>query len=393
MILLESSKEKININFMKNKNLRLSKSVIGQEEANEVTRILLEDGYLGMGAEVGKFEKEIANYLGVDPNNVVCVNTGTSALHLVVESLILPGEEVLVPSFTFLSSYQAISAARAIPVSCEIYEDTLTIDVEDASRKITSKTKAIMPVHYASNPACLQKIYDFANQYNLRVIEDAAHAFGCSYKSNKIGSFGDVVCFSFDGIKNITSGEGGAIVTSDQKLLSIVKDGRLLSIEKDSDKRYNGQRSWDFDSKRQGYRYHMSNIFAAIGRVQLRRLDSEFAPKRKLLLTKYQEFLSSNGEIVLQTQDPDAEIVPHIFSLRILNNKRNGLREVLEKSNVPTGIHYKPNHMLSFYGAGEMKLPVTEKIYLEILTLPLHPEIEVSDVEEICKLITNYLNN
>jgi dTDP-4-amino-4,6-dideoxygalactose transaminase len=330
--------------------------------------------------------------LGVDQAHVVCVSTGTSALHLAVESVVKPGEEVLVPSFTFLSSYQAISAASAMPVSCDIYEDSLTIDIEDAERKITNKTKAIMPVHYASNPASLDKVYKLANKYNLRVIEDAAHAFGCSFRSKKIGSFGDIVCFSFDGIKNITSGEGGAIITSDETVLNIVKDGRLLSIERDSEKRYKGQRSWDFDSTRQGYRYHMSNIFAAIGRVQLKRLDNEFAPKRKKLLNKYIELLSSNPDIMLQVQDPEADIVPHIFCIRILNEKRAGLKFALEDSNVPTGIHYKPNHLLTYYGAGSIKLPVTEKIYNEILTLPLHPEIEISDVEQICKLITKYLN-
>lgn len=373
--------------------MRLSKSIISHNEANAVSRVLLEDGYLGMGAEVGRFESELAAYLGVNPDHVVCVSTGTSALHLAVEALVKPGEEVLVPSFTFLSSYQAISAARAIPVSCDIYEDTLTIDIEDAISKITPRTRAIMPVHYASNPAYLEKIYEIASKHNLRVIEDAAHAFGCSIKSQKIGSFGDVTCFSFDGIKNITSGEGGAIVTSDKDVLAIVKDARLLSIEKDSEKRYLGNRSWDFDVKRQGYRYHMSNIFAAIGRVQLQRLDIEFSPKRKKLEATYRDLLSNNPFIKLQGAQENSDIVPHIFIIRVLNGKREELKNTLEEENIPTGIHYKPNHLLSFYGNGIVKLPVTEKVYNEILTLPLHPELEISDIKEICTIINNYLFN
>lgn len=376
---------------MTTKNLRLSKSIIGQNEANAVTKVLLEDGYLGMGAEVGRFEADIAAYLGVDQAHVVCVSTGTSGLHLAVEALVNPGEEVLVPSFTFLSSYQAISAARAIPVSCDIYEDTLTIDIEDAISKITPNTKAIMPVHYASNPASLEKIYELARKYNLRVIEDAAHAFGCSFKSQKIGSFGDVVCFSFDGIKNITSGEGGAIVTSDPEVLAIVKDARLLSIEKDSEKRYSGNRSWDFDVKRQGYRYHMSNIFAAIGRVQLQRLDIEFSPRRRELVNTYRDLLANNPLIKMQGVAESSDIVPHIFVIRVLDGKREDLKNRLEEEKIPTGIHYKPNHLLSFYGNGCVKLPVTENVYNEILTLPLHPELEISDIEEICAIINNYL--
>lgn len=373
------------------KNLRLSKSIISNKEVDAVSRILLEDGYLGMGTEVGNFESDLAFYIGVPQSNVVCVNTGTSALHLAVDAIVNPGDEILVPSLTFLSSFQAISAANATPVSCEVYENTLTIDLIDAEKKITSKTKAIMAVHYASNPANIEELYEFANKYNLRVIEDAAHAFGCSFKGKKIGSFGDIICFSFDGIKNITSGEGGAIITSDQRVLNIVKDSRLLSIEKDSDNRYTGNRSWDFDVKRQGFRCHMSNLFAAIGRTQLRRLDGEFGPQRKALLQRYKDLLGSIEFIKFQDQDPNADIIPHILSIRVLKN-RNGLKEALEYANVPTGLHYKPNHLLSFYGGGKVNLPVTEKIYNELLTLPLHPELELREVEDICKIITNYFN-
>jgi dTDP-4-amino-4,6-dideoxygalactose transaminase len=371
--------------------IRLSKSIIGNKEAQEVTRILLEDGYLGMGAEVGRFETEIANYINVPTQNVVCVNTGTAALHLAVEAIVERGDEVLVPSFTFLSSYQAISAAGAVPISCDVYEDTFSIDLEDAQKRITTKTKAIMVVHYASNPANIEQLYSFAKKNNLRIIEDAAHAFGCEYKGKKIGSFGDIICFSFDGIKNITSGEGGAIVTNDIKVLSIVKDARLLSIEKDSDKRYSGQRSWDFDVKRQGYRYHMSNIFAAIGRVQLSRLDAEFAPKRIELLNKYKELLVANSKIVFQKQEEQSYIVPHICSIRILGNERNKLKQILEDHSIPVGIHYKPNHLLSFYKT-DYTLPITEKLYDEIMTLPLHPELQISEVETICDIINKYLN-
>lgn len=371
--------------------IRLSKSILGQEEAAAVNRVLLEDGYLGMGAEVGKFEKEIAVYLGVPEKNVVCVNSGTAALHLAVDAITSAGDEVLVPSLTFLSSFQAISANGAVPIACEVYGDTLTIDFEDAKSRITSKTKAIMAVHYASNPANITKLYDFARSNNLRVIEDAAHAFGCTFQSEKIGSFGDIICFSFDGIKNITSGEGGAIISSDQKVLDIVKDTRLLGIEKDSEKRYLGARSWDFNVTRQGFRYHMSNIFAAIGRVQLSRFEEAFAPKRIELLQEYIKKLSGEQDLQLISYDGNSRIIPHILPIRVLNNRRDELKDFLEKNNIPTGIHYKPNHLLTFYRTN-YNLPVTEQIYSEILTLPLHPDLEVSDISMICEMIKNYLN-
>ena len=372
--------------------MRLSKSILSIEEATAVNRILLQDGYLGMGSEVKKFENDIANFIGVSSENVVCVNSGTAALHLVVDALCSLGDEILVPSLTFLASYQSISAAGAVPVSCEIDNKTLTIDLKDASRRITPKTKAIMPVHYASNPAYIQDIYDFAEKNHIRVIEDAAHAFGCKYNGKIIGSFGDVICFSFDGIKNITSGEGGAIVTKDQIVLEIVKDTRLLSIQKDSDNRYLGNRSWDFDVTRQGFRYHMSNIFAAIGREQLKRLESEFAPKRKELFFKYRELLCDTKNLSFQEIDNCIDIVPHIFPIRVLNGYRDSLKDILENNGIPTGIHYKPNHLLTFYKTS-YKLPITEQVYSELITLPLHPEISISEVETICSLINKFLNS
>tara|TARA_B100001057_G_scaffold184276_1_gene185005 strand:+ start:18830 stop:19954 length:1125 start_codon:yes stop_codon:yes gene_type:complete len=371
--------------------IRLSKSIVGNEEALAVKNVLVNDGYLGMGSEVQEFENDIAAFLNIDPECVVCVNSGTAALHLAVEHSIPKNSDVLVPSLTYLSSFQAISAAGSNPISCEVYEDSLTIDLEDAERKITSETKAIMPVHYASNPGDLEKIYDFAKKYNLRVIEDAAHAFGCSYNSKKIGSFGDLVCFSFDGIKNITSGEGGAIIAFDKKIINLLKDARLLSIEKDTNKRFKGKRSWDFDVKYQGYRYHMSNIFAAIGRVQLKRFVNEFSVKRKKLYDIYKKNLSDCPNIFFQKTNCENEIIPHIFPIRVGSGKRNAIKNILELKKIQTGIHYKPNHLLTFFGSGKTSLPITEKLYDELLTLPLHPDIKEDEVNFICNIIKKHM--
>ncbi|MCA6439172.1 MAG: DegT/DnrJ/EryC1/StrS family aminotransferase [Chitinophagaceae bacterium] len=371
---------------------RLSKSVVGHKEVDAVTDVLLKDGYLGMGAEVARFEADIANYIGVSADQVVCVNSGTAALHLAVEAILSKEKyEVIVPSFTFLSSYQAISAAGAVPVSCDVYDNTWTLDLEMAKELISERTCAIMAVHYASNPVNLNKLYELAAQHNIRVIEDAAHAFGCVHNGKKIGSVGDIVCFSFDGIKNITSGEGGAILSRDSEFLSIVKDTRLLGVEKDTEKRIAGQRSWDFDVKRQGYRYHMSNIFAAIGRVQLSRLDSEFAPKRKSLLSIYTTLLAGNENIILQKIEEGNDIIPHIFPVRVKNGKRDSLRAHLESKSIQTGIHYKPNHLLSLYKNDDNRFINTLNIYKEIVTLPLHPDLTEGDVKNICKEIINYL--
>ncbi|HBG47491.1 MAG TPA: aminotransferase [Deltaproteobacteria bacterium] len=350
--------------------IRLSRSSVGELEKTALSGVIDQD-YLGMGSFVREFEEAIGEWLSAG-TQAVCVSSGTAALHLATEACVPPGAEVLVQSLTFVASFQAISAAGAVPVPCEVDPATCTVDIKDAERKLTGRTRAIMPVHYAGRPGELEEVYRFAQRHGLRVIEDAAHAFGSVYKGRKIGSFGDIVCFSFDGIKNITSGEGGAVVTADAEVASRVKDARLLGVRNDSEKRYRGARSWEFDVARQGYRYHMSNLFAAIGAVQLKRLDGEFAPARQRLARAYHEALRWIPWIALFPDDY-AEIVPHIFPVRVLGGRRDSLREHLANCGVESGVHYYPNHLLSFYGGRAGELPVTERLFGELLSLPLHP--------------------
>jgi dTDP-4-amino-4,6-dideoxygalactose transaminase len=373
------------------RHIRLSKSVVSPAEGEAVSRLLLEDGYLGMGREVQAFEEDLASFLGVPREYVMCVNSGTAALHLAVAAVTQPRDEVLVQSLTFLASFQAISAAGAVPVPCEVVPETINIDLEDARKRLTVRTKAIMPVHYASNPGDLEAVYQFARAHGLRVIEDAAHAFGCRFRGRLIGSFGDLVCFSFDGIKNITSGEGGAAVTGDPQAARRIRDARLLGVEKDTAQRFADQRSWDFEVRYQGYRYHLSNLLAAIGRVQLRRLPGEFAPRRQALAYQYRQLLAPvTGVHLLDTNQ--REIIPHIFPVRILNGRRDGLRKYLAGRGIETGIHYKPNHLLSYYGGGQESLPVTEQLYQELVSLPLHPELTESEINWVCEEIVSFLS-
>lgn len=363
---------------LEKRNIRLSKSVIREEEKRAVLGVMDRE-YLGMGQDVQLFERNLSSFFG---REAVCVNTGTAALHLALQALgVGPGDEVLVQSLTYVASFQAISATGAKPVPCEIDPETITLDVNDARRRLTGKTRVVMPVHYASSMGALDEIYGFARDNGLRVVEDAAHAFGCYYKGKKIGSFGDIACFSFDGIKNITSGEGGAVVTDDAEVLRKVKDARLLGVEKDTDKRYSGQRSWDFDVKAQGWRYHMSNIMGAIGNEQLKKYPA-FAERRKELLKRYHQNLGHLDHIELFGQDSDT-IVPHIFVVKLKKCDRTKIRELLEEAGIQTGIHYKPNHQLSLY-SGDVLLPVTDEVSLQLLTLPLHTDLAISDVDYIC---------
>lgn len=367
--------------------IRVSKSVLGKEEAQGVARVILKDGYLGMGKEVKKFEKELKKFLNTD-RNVICVNSGTAALHLAVASVTKPGDEVLVQSLTYIASFQAISATGAVPVACEINPENMCIDLKDAERKITKKTRAILPVHYAGDPGELDKIYAFAKAHKLRVIEDAAHAFGTTYNKKLIGSFGDIVCFSFDGIKNITSGEGGAIVIKHKDVTQFAEDSRLLGIHKGAKKRFVKKRSWEPQAERQGYRYHMSNVMAAIGRAQLKKF-CKFKKKRQQLAKGYLNILRSVDGIEVFKKDYN-KIVPHIFVIKVKNGRRDELKKYLEDNGVECGVHYYPNHLLKYYSKPGINLPVTEKIYGQILTLPLHPDLTKCGQDKIINIIKKF---
>lgn len=366
------------------KKIRLSKASISPKEIAAVTGIL-KDEFLGMGAEVIKFEQLLEAYFG-NGSHVVCVNSGTAALHLALEALgIEPGDEVLVPSITYVASYQAISASGAIPISCDVDPQTLFLDANDARLRITSKTKAIMPVFHSSSGKGISEVYALAKEHDLRVVEDAAQAFGSYLNNGLVGASGDITCLSFDGIKNITCGEGGAVVTRDSTLAERIRDTRLLGVEKDTVNRSMGLRSWEFDVKHQGYRYHMSNINAAIGIAQLSRLN-EFREKRQNIVRLYLANLVDVPQINFFDLDYEC-ILPHIFAIKV--EQRDTLRKFLEDHNIETGIHYKPNHLLSKY-CSSYSLSNAEAVYKKIITLPCHFDLKSSEVMHVCTLIKSY---
>lgn len=371
------------------KEIRLSKSSLNSEEIKSVTSVLKNE-YLGMGSDVGKFENEIKDFIGTK-NDVICVSSGTAALHLALQACDL-GEnaEVLYPSITYVASPQSISAAKAKPVACDINLDTGFIDLKDAEKRITKNTKAIMPVHYASDSSEMNSVYEFAKKYDLRVVEDAAHSFGSLRENKRIGFKGDLVCFSFDGIKNITSGEGGAVISSDKTIAEKIKNARLLGVEGDSNKRLEGKRSWSFDVNFQGWRYHMSNVMAAIGREQLKKAIT-FDTKKKKLVNTYLKNLGKSKDIRLLDLNYN-ENFSHIFVIKVDKSKRDSLRKFLKKNFIQTGFHYTPCHLLAKFST-DYPLENAEKFAEESLTLPLHADLEIHQVEYICEKISTFLEN
>lgn len=366
------------------------RSVVGDQELAAVARVIT-DGFLGMGTEVQAFEQELCAFFGGE-REVVCVSTCTAALQLALQGCdIGVGDEVLAPTITFVATFQAISATGATAVPCEVNPENGFIDLDDAERRITDRTRAIMPVHLYGHTGDLDGVYRLAERHGLRVIEDAAQAFGTTYQNYRIGARGDIVCFSFDGVKQITSGEGGALITSDTAVANRARDARLLGVERDTEKRFANERSWEFDVVEQGFRYHMSNILAAIGRVQLTRFAGEFQPKRAAIARRYAELLRGTDGLRLIDVDYDT-VVPWSFAIFIANGRRDAVRQALLQDNIECGIQYKPNHLLTRYGAGSVRLPVSELFSEEQLSLPLHPLLTEEEQDRVVAIVRSVMS-
>lgn len=357
------------------KLMPVSRPSVGKDELKEIKEVF-KSRWLGLGAWVYKFEAEICDFIGV--KNTIAVNTGTTALHLALDSVgIKQGDKVLVPSFTFVATIQAIMLTGARPVFCDIEADSINIDLNDASKRITDMTKAIMPVHYCGLPCDMDAILDLAKKHNLRVIEDAAHAFGSSYKGKKIGSFADITCFSFDPIKNITCGEGGAITTNDDTLAKLIYKKRILGIDKDTWSRYKHKRDWFYKVDTLGFRYHMSNINAAIGLIQIEKID-KFIRRKKEILKRYDdEFRNINGIELLRRDYENTAPFNYIIKIK---KERDRLMMFLKRRKIDSAIHYIPNHLQPFFRRFKTSLPITEKVWREILTLPLYYDMSNEDV-------------
>lgn len=371
--------------------IKVSRGCCGAEELAQVKEAF-EYGYFGLAYKVEEFEKAIAEYLVTD-RNVVATNTGTSALHLALATLgIGEGDEVILPSFTFVATAQTISETGATPVFCDVHPDTFLLDLEDVKRKITSRTKAIIPVHYAGRPCDMESLLKIKEDKGIRIIEDAAHAFGSFYKGKKIGSFGDITCFSFDSIKVMTCGEGGAIVSDDPVFADLAKQKRLLGIDrKTMHVKDWKKRSWVYDVPSQGYRYHMSNINAAIGLAQIKKVNL-FIARRREICHLYDKNLKGLSGIECMPASYD-EITPFMYVIRVKNGRRNELKTYLMEHDIESGISYIPCHHFSLYKECNANLPITDNIYEEILCLPIHYELKDEDVVMVSNTIKEFLGN
>ena len=351
--------------------IRVSQPVTGPEELAALKRGL-EMAYFGHSANVVELEKALADFLGAGSRPVVCINSGTAALHLALACLDLdPGDEVLLPSLTFVASFQAVTAVGAKPVPCEVHEDDLLLDLDDAHRRITPRTKAVMPVHYAGNPGDLAGLYAWAGERGLRVVEDAAHAFGGSFGNKKVGAQGDLVCFSFDSLKNITCGEGGALVCPDADTARRAGLMRGLGMQRPQATQGGPPSRSAYDVVTQGWRFHMSNLNALVGLEQLKKAPAFFA-RRQQIAKRYDQAFTGLPGLALLPLDY-GQVVPFLYTMRVLDGRRGELIAHLKAQDIETAVNYPANHLHSLYrGLAAAALPVTEKVCGQILSLPMH---------------------
>ena len=367
----------------------LSDIDLGNEEIEEVTKVL-KSKWLSMGPVTEKFEEEFTNHLGI--THASGVSNGTAALHIAHKVLgIKGGDEVIVPSLTFVATANSVLYCGAKPVFADITSlDNLNISPGDILAKITKKTKAITIVHYGGYPCDMDAIMEIAEDHNLKVIEDAAHAPGAEYKGKKCGAIGDVGCFSFFANKNLVTGEGGMVVTNDDALadkIRIIRSHGMTTLTWD---RHKGH-AYSYDVVDLGFNHRINEVASAIGRVQLKKLDGN-NEKRRRIVEEYNKRVGSISGISVPFRDHKEKPSCHIFPILLSEDvSRNGFIDRLKEKGIQTSIHYPPIHLFTHYrkmlGVDEGALPKTEFIGEHEVTLPLYPLMGKEEVEYIVEVI------
>ena len=347
----------------------------GQAEAAAVADVL-NSGWVGLGPRTEQFEQRFAERVGA--RFAVATNSCTAALHLALELLgIGPGDEVIVPTITFVSTAHAVRYGGAKPVFCDVDAETLCIDFDDAARRITPRTKAIIPVLYAGQPIDVGTEYRSPDGRAIPLIYDAAHAAGSTFDAGR----SKLACWSFHAVKNLACGDGGMLTTSDHRQAERTRRLRWLGIDRSTwDRSAVGRRYWwEYDVAEIGHKYHMNDIAAAIGLVQLARLD-EMQQSRREIADRYRERL--RGIVRLPLDAPGSS--RHLFVIR--TPQRDELAAVLRDAEIHTGVHYKPLHLYRCYGP-QPALPVAEREWQQILSLPMFPRLQLAEVDRICDII------
>lgn len=359
-----------------------------KKDIRSMSNVIQRGMFWAVGPQIEEFEGGISKYIGAKYSTVF--NSGTSALHAaLVAHGVRSGDEVIVPSFTFIATANAPLFIGARPVFADIEDESYGLDPEDVKEKITKKTKAILPVHYGGCSCLIRELKEIAEDNDLVLIEDAAEAFGARIDGQKIGTFGDAAVFSFCSNKVITTGEGGAVVTRSKKahgkLKLIRSHGRLENADY-----FTSPEHMNYVDL--GHNFRMSNITAALGVTQLKKADKIIKMRRKNA-----EYLTKKLSAVDEVAPPSAPKgyfhVYQMYTIRLKQGSRNGLSKYLAKRGIMTKVFFNPVHMTSFYRKKlgyRVKLPVTEEISKQVLTLPMYPSLTREEMDYIARAVETF---
>lgn len=370
--------------------------LIEQPEIEEVVASM-KSGWLGTGPKVHKFEEMFKEYK--ESKYAMAVNSCTAALHLSLLAIgIKPGDEVIVPTMTFTSTASVVIHAGGIPVFADCKKDTMNIDPEDIERKITPKTKAIIPVHFAGRACEMDAIMEIAERHNLRVIEDCAHAIETEYHGKKAGTFGDLGCFSFYVTKNIVTGEGGMAITDNEEYASTIKMMALHGMSKDAWKRFGDSGYKHYQVLYAGYKYNMMDLQAAIGIHQLPRVDHQWN-RRQEIWNMYNEAFKDLPVFTPAPVESDTKHAYHLYTLLLdidnLNITRDEFLDEMTKRKIGVGVHYIALHLHPFYqnafGYKTGDFPNAEWISERTVSIPLSAKLTDEDVEDVIEAVKSIL--
>ena len=369
----------------------LFKPSMDKEEIEAVASVI-SSGWIGLGPKTKEFEENFAKFIGT--KYAVGFNSCTAALHLAVKVLDLkPGSEIITTPLTFISTAFAADYNNLRPVFADVQRDTLNIDPDDIRRKITNKTKAIIPVHFGGYACDMDKIAAIAKEYNLHLIEDAAHAAGSELNGRKLGTFGEMSCFSFHAVKNMSTADGGMLVTNNKIYSERLKRLVWCGIDKSTFARQgNGKYSWDYDVKEIGYKYHLNDIISSIGIVQLKKLE-KMNERRRHIRDIYNKAFRNLNFIDCPVNKKGIKSSCHNYVAKITKGDREDLIVFLRSKGITAGVHYKPLYIYPIYNHVKAKCPVADELWKKLITLPVFPDMTDDQVKFVADNVIKWGKN
>jgi len=375
------------------KQIPFHKAHITDEEINLVVEAI-KSGWLTMGPKTIEFEEKFRDYIFQNENEkgyAISCNSCTAALHLALKAIGLKsGDEVIVPTNTFIATAEVVTYFGAKPVLCDIEENTHNIDVSKIENLITEKTKAIIPVHFAGQPCDMDEILNIAKKYNLFVIEDAAHALPSRYKGKMIGTIGDITCFSFYATKTLTTGEGGMATTFNENYAKNMKINRLHGISRDAWDRYTLKGSWYYEVVDNGLKYNTTDINSALGLAQLKKVD--WMRKRREEIANMYTSAFKGTKVIPPTIKSNRETSWHLYVIKV--NNRDELHDKLKEEGIGTSVHFIPVHKHPYYKNTfkykDSDYPVANHVFEKSLSLPIYPDLTKEEVEYIIDKVLKY---